>query len=102
MAWYDYLFDSEWNQRADINALRETSRRAAASDAKQRLNHSRKLNENERKVDDLRVEVERLNLLVRALYVYAKEHGGMDGEKFHQIVKRIDAMDGEEDGRASL
>ncbi len=94
MAIWDYVFDTEFRQRADINGLRH---RLARSSAAGRT----RISQTATRIRDLENELAETALLLRALYVYLKEQPGFDAQRFAAIIDQLDAADGAKDDKAS-
>ena len=92
MSFWSYLFDNEFSQRQDINNLRATSRVRARQ-------LRRQTRESRERLQELEEEVGELALLTRALLTYLRESGGIDPEKFAEVLERVDLDDGVLDGK---
>jgi hypothetical protein len=91
MTIFDYLFDSEWSQRADINSLDERAKRLEEKMSAGGLDLSLQ-------VRDLRRDVARLALLVETLADLVISKSLCTREEFWQHVDRRDREDGVADG----
>jgi hypothetical protein len=89
MSIFSYVFDSELRQRGDIESTKARLNSVVSS--------SRLSAERGRR---LRNDLDELALICRSLYVYMKQTPGFDAAKFAEIVKQIDGLDGEVDGKA--
>lgn len=54
-----------------------------------------------RRLQELESHVGELELLCRTLFVYIKQSPSFDAARFYEVLARIDAMDGEQDGKAT-
>jgi hypothetical protein len=79
---WDYVFDSEWRQRADIESLKER-----ASQASYRLAHSAA--HVDQRVERLEQQVSELALLARALVSVLEKKGGVTPDELHDAMKSI-------------
>lgn len=97
MSLFQYLFDNEWFQRADINRLDEQASRIH-SDLWSQTRETRDLaGQNEA----LRQEVSRLVLVVEALNRLALEKNLWSADDLARTMGAVDMEDGIEDGRRS-
>lgn len=92
MSIWNYVFDSEWSQRSDIESLKEQAQAARA-----RMDHERR--DTRDRVAKLEQEVGELALLCRAMLQVLSENGGIKPEQLHAAMEKIDAEDGVIDGR---
>lgn len=87
MGW-EYLFDSEYAQRSDIESLKRSA--AIANDSvDQAIDRAM---EAKRRIDQLELTVE---ALIRLL----ETKGGLDRQELALMIQRVDLADGREDGR---
>ena len=95
MGLLDHMFDNDWRQRQDIEALKAQSRRLGRS--------RRKVTANLRaRVEELEDTVGGLTLLCRGLLEMMEKKGVWNEEEFRAICREIDAADGTLDGKAPL
>jgi hypothetical protein len=94
MSVWNYVFDNDWSQRADIESLKNRARRSVS------LHHLIHTN-SKQKVVALQNDLAEMTLLLRAMYVYLKGAPGFDAKRFGEIVSRIDLMDGVKDGKVT-
>lgn len=99
MTFWKYMFDSEYQQRADIEALKQRSRRQAEMSRRRRRRKSDKINELSEQVEELEDEIGELQLLNRALFAVLRESDSWNEERFCKILHDLDMEDGELDGR---
>jgi len=95
MSIWNYVFDNEWRQRSDIEALRNR-----ASRTRTRMRSSR--SQQDARVDQLEDEVGELALLSRALLTILREQGVVDPARLAEVMHDIDAEDGVVDGKTTL
>lgn len=88
MSYWDKLFDTEWAQRDDIDALQVEAESAADQAAELR----RALREERRRVS-------RLELTLEALIEVLRERKALTRDEVAVMVQQIDLADGVEDGR---
>jgi hypothetical protein len=88
MSFWDYLFDNEYRQRDDINALKAS----IAADAGM-SDHTR------RSVGHLASMLKRQELLLEALVKYLTEKELIDPDGLSKAVTQLDLADGVEDGQ---
>jgi hypothetical protein len=91
---WEYIFDSEWKQRADIEALKTTQLRAGS-------HLRRKAKKLEERIEYLEQELGEVALLCRALLTLLRQSGAVDPAAFEEVVRQIDAEDGVIDGRVT-
>jgi len=91
----DYIFDSDWRQRADIEALKRQNRRIAHRRGTQTADLASR-------VKELEDAVGSLALLCRGLMGLLEKQDLWDEEAFKEICRQIDAADGSEDGKTPL
>jgi len=91
MALWDYLFDSEYKQRDDIESLKATAGSAVASTSSL-----------ERRVGKLTERLGRLELTVEGVYRALESKGHITTEEFRDLLVQIDLEDGREDGRIGV
>jgi len=97
MSLFNYLFDSEWMQRSDINALEER-----ANELEYRvLSGGQKSRNLETDVTHLRRDVSRMLLILETFQRILADRGICSQEDFVRRMRAIDAEDGVEDGQMS-
>ena len=89
-----YMFDNEWKQRDDIEALK-------AVQASRRRQARRESRSAENRIDDLEAEVGELALLCRTLLTVLRETAVVDPDVLAETLKRVDLEDGVLDGRVT-
>lgn len=94
MSVWNYVFDSEYKQRFDIENLRQSSQVA-------RRRQNRNTRELKERVNELEHEVGELALICRTLLTVLRESGNFDEQTFQQVFHEIDAEDGVIDGRVT-
>ena len=88
MSFWDYIFDNEYKQRDDIEALKASvAANASIGDPLRRNIHH------------LADRFNRQELLLTALISYLKDKNLLDQEEFANHMIRVDLADGVEDGR---
>lgn len=92
MSIWNYVFDSEYRQRSDIESLKASA--LAMSRRSRRGN--RELRE---RVEALEDEVAELTLLCRTLLSVLRQSGAVDPAAFEATSRQIDAEDGVVDGK---
>jgi hypothetical protein len=88
MSLWDYLFDSEYKQRDDINSLRAAAGAVAGT-----------ASSTSRKVDALRQRIDRQELLLETMYRALIGRNVVTEEEFKDLVAQVDLEDGFEDGK---
>ncbi len=88
MGLWDYLFDSEYKQRDDIESLKVAAGSTAVSTGSL-----------ERRVGKLTQRLGRLELTVEGVYRALESKGHITTEEFRDLLVQIDLEDGREDGR---
>lgn len=94
MSFFNYMFDSEWSQRSDIEGLKDRDRRMRSRVSSQNRSN-RKQNS---KIEGLEQDIAELALLNKALMSIILEKGVCTGQELEQVMKGIDLEDGPEDG----
>ena len=92
MSFWDYVFDSEFKQRTDINELSDQSDRAA-----RRLR--RDTGKLEERIEDLENELASLSLFSRCLLRVLAGKGVCTPEEWQETIRALDLEDGKLDGR---
>lgn len=92
MSIWNFVFDSEFRQRADLEGLRN---RLARSSAVGRV----RIGQTAARIRALEDELAEAALLLRSLYVYLKEQPGFDAQRFAAIIDQIDTSDGVKDAK---
>ena len=95
MDFWNFLFDSEYRQRADIESLKRMSieRKGARQRDRNRIKNQ------EERIQQLEDQVGELALLCRSLLTVLREDGTVAPERFEQVLSQIDAEDGVIDGK---
>lgn len=94
MSLFKYMFDHDYLQRADIEALRS---RARKNERRERVDR-RKAQD---RLEQLEDEVAELTLLSQALLLVLRESGALDQAKLQRALEEIDAADGVIDGKVT-
>lgn len=95
MSIFDYVFDNDWFQRADINRLDE---KAEAIEA--RIGQSSAQTQDlGQQIRELRKDVSRMLLLVETTHRILLDKRVCTPEEFTRMMKSVDAEDGLEDGQ---
>lgn len=94
MSVWNYILDSEFSQRSDIEDLK----RRAATIADQQRSRTR---ESQERIEQLEQEVGELALLCRALLTILRENGTIRPEAFEEVLRKIDLEDGVLDGKVT-
>jgi hypothetical protein len=98
MNFWDILFDSDYKQRADIEALKDSSARR-----KRAWHQDRQRGEDQQqRIVALEEQVGELTLLCRSLLTCLREAGIVQPEKFQEVMQRIDVEDGVADGKVTI
>ncbi|MCD0460378.1 hypothetical protein [Roseiconus lacunae] len=92
---WNFLFDSDYKQRVDIESLRTTSR----DYRRDKLRHRRELDDQSVRIEELEEQVGELALLCRTLLTTLRESGAIDPKQFETVMREIDLEDGVEDGK---
>lgn len=92
MSMWQYIFDTDWCQRSDINRLERNSEALA----RKARSSTHKL---EQRVEQLESEVAGLSLFNRTLLALLIERGGVDAEGFASKLRELDLEDGILDNR---
>lgn len=83
MSLLNYIFDSEWSQRRDIESLRDADDRRSS-----RLQHVGNT------VQGMERQIAEQALVIRALLARLRTQDGWDEEAFRQEVRELDMRDG--------
>lgn len=95
MDFWDYLFDNEYRQRADIQSLKEHSHARKLAE----LRGQRQIEDQQQRIETLENQVGELALLCRSLMTLLRENGTVQPERLQEVMIRIDAEDGLIDGK---
>ena len=101
MSFWNYVFDNDYRQRADIESLRDRSRRQqriASTAARRARRQSTELQE---QVEELEEQVGSLLLMNRALLAMLRRQPDWSEEAFAKVLHDIDMEDGKLDGKVS-
>jgi hypothetical protein len=94
MSMWNYVFDNDYLQRADIEALKRSANHTSLK------LHSATLKEDKR-IEQLEQRVGELALLCRGLLTVLNESGAVKPEALHAAMAKIDAEDGVIDGQVT-
>ena len=97
MTFWDHLFDNDYRQRTDIEALR----RKANTRNSATMRNRRDLEEHHQRIEKLEQHVGELALICRTLMTLLREQGTFSPEELQEVMNRIDLEDGVADGRIS-
>ena len=101
MSLWDYLFDSDYRQRADIESLKERSRRQQLAIARSSARKTERMSELEGRVEELEEQVGALELMNRALLATLRKSSDFSEEEFCKLVNQIDIEDRALDGKVT-
>lgn len=97
MSIFNYLFDSDWYQRSDIEALKEQN-----SNLTSRVEIRRSTDaEQSARIAELQQDVGELALLSKTLMRLLLEKGVCTGKELEDLMREIDMEDGVADGRVT-
>lgn len=97
MSVFKYIFDSDWSQRSDIEALKRQNQTLT-----DRLQNKRAtVAENEARIAELEEEVGELALICKTLMQVMLENQICTGRDIEDALRRIDAKDGVVDGKVT-
>src|SRR5262245_36067998 len=99
MGVWNYMFDNEWLQRADIEATRDALHTQARIGIRSRGEMRRNLQDLEARVDELEEENGVLALFVRTLQRLMIEKGVFSKDELAAALRAIDLQDGKADGK---
>ncbi len=97
MSIFNYIFDSDWSQRSDIDALK---RQNATLVGHSRVRRSKEA-ANEARVEELEQEVGELALLCKTMMQILLEKRVCTGQEFEALIAKVDASDGVSDGKVT-
>lgn len=95
MDFWDHLFDNEYKRRADIEALKRSSRIRQSSRRQER----QQIESQEKRIEQLEDQVGKLALLCRSLLTVLRESDAVDPERLQEVMNQIDGEDGVMDGK---
>ena len=95
MDFWDYLFDNEYYQRADIQSLKKQSLIWKQTQKRDR----QQVNDQQKRIEELEDQVGQLALLCRSLLTVLREDGTVKPERLREVMDQIDAADGTVDGK---
>lgn len=99
MSFARYLLHDFWTAR-EFNRMEEDGARRARGQRRRQAEVTRKSAELERRVAELEDDLGRVTLLLRSLADVVVQKGVVTREELQQVATRLDAEDGEVDGRA--
>ncbi len=97
MSIFDYMFDTEWSQRSDIQALKQRNSSLATRVALNRASEAAQ----EERITELEQEVGELALLSKTLMRILLENGVCTGREIEDMMHQVDLEDGVADGRVT-
>ena len=97
MSIFNYIFDNEWSQRSDIEALKEQNASLASRLSLKRSSEAVQ----EDRVAELEQEVGELALLSKTLMRILLEKGVCTGREIEDMMHQVDLEDGVADGRVT-
>ena len=97
MSIWSHVFDNEFRQRADIDALKQKNA-GSLNSARRAARKSKAL---EGRVEELEGELGELTLLCRALLTLLRQEGVIDPAALEAVMTGIDAEDGVLDGKVT-
>ncbi len=101
MSLWHYLFDSDYMQRADLESLKDRSRRQHLAIARSSARKTKRISELEGRVEELEEQVGALELINRALLATLRKSSDWSEEEFCNLLNQIDVEDGALDGKVT-
>ena len=108
MSIWDFIFDSEYQQRSDIESLKSKSRAQSRISLRRSREEHRKFNKVKdrmtalkNRVGELEEQVGALELMNRTLMAVLRESPNWDEDRFRSALHDIDLEDGKLDGKVS-
>jgi hypothetical protein len=102
MSIWDYVFDSDWKQRSDIEALRRASLDRTYRDRRDAAGQRDDIESLEQRVSELEDDLGQATLFVMATMEMLKQTGNWDNDTFCAAMTAIDQRDGLQDGKANF
>ena len=109
MSFLNYLFDSEYSQRSDIERLKERDRVRSSNLARTNMRRMNKTRAAELRIEELETEVALLEdqrgemaLYLKALLAVLLEKKAISPQEIYEKMHAIDIADGVEDGKTKL
>ena len=99
MSFWDYVFDSEFSQRSDINNLNNISKSLREQRRRDRRESRRQKEKLSEKVDELELEVARMTLFSRSLLKILSDKNICTPAEWEATLRTLDLEDGKIDGR---
>ncbi len=96
MSFWDYVFDSEFRQRDDINNLSKSLRQKSKRDRRESRRQKEKLSE---RIDELELEIARITLFSRSLLKILSDKNICTPAEWEATLHTLDLEDGKIDGR---
>ena len=96
MSFWDYVFDSEFRQRDDINNLSKSLRQKSKRDRRESRRQKEKLSE---RIDELELEIARITLFSRSLLKILSDKNICTPAEWEATLRTLDLEDGKIDGR---
>ncbi len=97
MSIFNYIFDSDWSQRSDIEALKSQNASLVGRSRERRSKEAA----NEARVEELEQEVGELALLCKTMMQILLEKRVCTGQEFEALIADLDAADGVSDGKVT-
>ena len=97
MSIFNFIFDSEWSQRSDIEDLKQKNIELASKLYQKRPGEATL----EKKIHTLEQEVGELALLSKTLMRILMEKGVCTGQEFEALMHQFDLEDGVADGKVT-
>ena len=109
MSFFNYMFDSEWSQRADIERLKRRDESRSRQTARKNIRAQQKVRESEARIEELETQVAELEdqrgemaLYLKALLAVLLDKKSVSPEEIHAMMLKIDRADGVEDGKTTM
>lgn len=99
MSFWDYMFDTEYKQRSDIESLKARASRQSRSASGRTRQIGQKVEDMEELVGDLEEQIGGLMLINTSLMTYLRRRADWNELEFQEILEAIDLEDGELDGK---
>ncbi len=102
MSLWNYVFDSQWMQRSDIEQLKKSTWRRQLSSSRISSRQKKKMVSLEERIEELEDNLGQVTLFLLSSMEMLKQSNNWDDDKFKEAMDMIDGKDGIQDGKASL
>ena len=102
MGWMKYLVLGDLGQQMDIEDQKREISRIKGQNVRRRISEGKNADRHKKlaaKVKELEMELDEMKLYMVSLINLLAESNSLDKDRFNEIIKEIDMLDGKKDGR---